>query len=319
MGIVDLLNIPRLSDPQRSPEGKDVIYTRADADWKAGRRVSHVWRTPLDGGQPVQLTSGADGENDPRWSPDGKTIAFTAKRGDDEFAQIYLLPSDGGEARRLTTHASAVSELTWAHDGSSIFFKAAEAKSAEDKAREKVRDDVYLYDENYKQTHLWNTAIASKAENRITDGDFSVTEYELSADGRRMTYLRAPTPLLGDGDTSEVWVSNADGTNAVQVTQNRVQETGPAISPDNATVLFVSGSNAKFETYYNGRLFVAPASGGAARAVVGETEPLDVDRAIWSKDGKSIYLLANLGVHEELFVVPASEASRGRSRTASTV
>ena len=81
MGIVDLLNIPRLSDPQRSPGGKDVIYTRADADWKVGRRVSHIWRAPLDGGQPVQLTSGADGENDPRWSPDGKTIAFTAKRG----------------------------------------------------------------------------------------------------------------------------------------------------------------------------------------------------------------------------------------------
>jgi len=306
MGIVDLLNIPRLSDPQRSPDGKDVIYTRADADWKVGRRVSHIWRAPLDGGQPVQLTSGADGENDPRWSPDGKTVAFTAKRGDDEFAQIYLLPSDGGEARRLTTHASAVSELTWAHDGASMFFKAAEAKSAEDKAREKLRDDVYLYDENYKQTHLWNVSIASKAENRITDGDFSVTEYELSADGRRMTYLRAPTPLLGDGDKSEVWVSNADGTNAVQVTRNAVQETGPAISPDNASVLFVSGSNAKFETYYNGRLFVAPAGGGAARAVVGETEPVDVDRAIWSKDGKSIYFLANLGVHEELFVVPAS-------------
>ena len=164
MGIVDLLNIPRLSDPQLSPDGKDVIYTRADADWKVGRRVSHIWRAPLDGGQPVQLTSGADGENDPRWSPDGKTIAFTAKRGDDEFAQIYLLPGDGGEARRLTAHASAVSELTWSPDGSSIFFKAAEAKSAEDKAREKARDDVYLYDENYKQTHVWNVAVASKAE-----------------------------------------------------------------------------------------------------------------------------------------------------------
>jgi len=133
-----------------------------------------------------------------------------------------------------------------------------------------------------------------------------VTNYELSADGRKIVYLRAPTPLLGSGDESEVWVANADGSSAVQLTKNAVQENNPAISPDNAQVLFISGSNATFETYYNGRLFVVPASGGPARAIVGETEPYDVDRAVWSRDGASIYMLVNLGVHEELFVVPAT-------------
>jgi dipeptidyl aminopeptidase/acylaminoacyl peptidase len=305
MGIVDLLNIPRLSEPRLSPDGRDVLYTRADADWKNGKRISHIWRAHVGGGDPIQLTTGADGETSPRWSPDGKTIAFVAKRGDNEFAQIYLMPIDGGEAQPLTSHASAVSDIAWAPAGDAILFKAPEAKTADEKAREKVRDDVFQYDENFKQTHIWKIAIAGKIESRITGGDFSVTEYQLSDDGRKIVYQRAPTPLLGDSDRGEVWVAGADGSGAIQITKNSVAENGPSLSPDGMQVLFTSGSNAQFEAYYNGRLFVAPAAGGAARVVVGEKEPYDVDAATWSADGKSIYFLANLGVHEELFAVAA--------------
>jgi dipeptidyl aminopeptidase/acylaminoacyl peptidase len=103
-----------------------------------------------------------------------------------------------------------------------------------------------------------------------------------------------------------VWLINADGSAGVQLTRNSVQESDASLSPDKAQVLFLSGANARFDTYYNTRLFLVPAAGGAARPLVGENEALDVDRAFWSADGKSIYFLANVGVHEELFVVPAA-------------
>ena len=101
MGIVDLLNVPRVADPQLSPDGREVLYTLGESDWKIGRRILHIWRARIDSGQPVQLTSGGEGEEAPRWSPDGKTIAFTAKRGDNELTQIYLLPADGGVGHRV--------------------------------------------------------------------------------------------------------------------------------------------------------------------------------------------------------------------------
>src|SRR5437870_5264227 len=124
MTLVDLLNVPRLSDPRLSPDGREVVYVQTQADWKANKRIGHLWRIPVAGGRAIQLTTGAEGESTPRWSHDGKTIAFVAKRGGDEFAQIYLLAGDGGEARRLTSHASAVSDLQWSPDGASVYFTA---------------------------------------------------------------------------------------------------------------------------------------------------------------------------------------------------
>src|SRR6516165_8670249 len=96
--LVDLLNVPRLTDPQLSPDGGQVIYALAEADWKANKRVSHVWRIDIDGTNLVRMTGGL-GEQGARWSPDGRAIAFYAKRANDEEAQVYVISNSGGEAR----------------------------------------------------------------------------------------------------------------------------------------------------------------------------------------------------------------------------
>jgi dipeptidyl aminopeptidase/acylaminoacyl peptidase len=109
------------------------------------------------------LTAGADGEASPRWSPDGRSLAFIAKRPGDDAAQIYLLPVAGGEATRLTAHETAPSALAWLPDGRALLFVAPEAKTAAEKAREKAKDDVYAFDEDYKQAHLWRVDLPAPA------------------------------------------------------------------------------------------------------------------------------------------------------------
>src|SRR5215471_6401601 len=79
MTLVEFMNIPTLNNPQLSPDGKEIVFTRSEPNWKANRRISHIWHVNSDGTGLIQLTSGADTEDNPRWSPDGKTIAFITK------------------------------------------------------------------------------------------------------------------------------------------------------------------------------------------------------------------------------------------------
>jgi dipeptidyl aminopeptidase/acylaminoacyl peptidase len=299
MTLVDVLNVGRISDPQLSPDGTQILYVLARADWKANTRITHVWRVRADGSGSVQMTDSAEGETSPRWSPDGKTIAFVAKRGD-EANQIYVMPADGGEGRALTKHATAVSRIAWSPDGSAIYFTAPEEKTAEEKDREKAKDDVVAFDEDYRQPHLWKVSVGDRREQRITSGDFAVNDFDLTRDGTHFVIQRAPNPLYGYSDEGEVVIMKVDGTGVVPLTKNHVPEDGGQASPDGSQVLFLSQSNEKFEPYFNRKIFLVPSSGGAARVLTAGL-PYEVERAAWSKDGRAIFFLANMGVHAELF------------------
>lgn len=302
MTLVDLLNVPRLSDPQLSPDGRQVLYVLAEANWESNDRIAHIWRVDADGAGTIQMTAGAEGESSPRWSPDGRTVAFLARRGDADANQIHLVPNDGGEARALTEHPTAVSSISWSPDGTAIYFLAPDERDAPEQERLDAKDDVYAFDEDYRQRHAWKVAVADGAEARITSGDYSVLRYTLSRDGRKVAHHRAPNPLLGYSDRGEVWVMNADGADARQLTENTVPEFGAALSPDNSSVLFLADANAQFDTYYNGKVFIAPAAGGSARLLTSDFA-YEVQSAQWSEDGQAVYAAVNMGVHAELFAI----------------
>ena len=302
MTIVELIDVPQVGSPRLSPDGNQLLYTRTETDWKDNGRTTHIHRVAADGSGDVRLTNGEHGESSPRWSPDGASVAFLARRAASPFRQIHRMGNEGGEASPLTRHESAVQSFAFSPDGRHIYFTAPDPKTAEEKKKDDLRDDVFAFDEDYKQRHLFRIATSGEGPmdaERITEGDFSVLEFRLSDDGARIAHSRAPTSLLDNRDEGEVWLMDADGGNALQLTDNTVIESGAQLSPDGSQVLFVSASSADFETYFNRNVFLVPAAGGPHR-VLYEDWRYEANGATWAPDG-SIYFIGNTGVRSQLF------------------
>ncbi len=301
MTLVDLAELPRLLDPQLSPDGRTLVYMRSHADWKLGRPVWNLWRQNI-GETPHQLTFTENGEvpGMTRWSPDGRSLLFWRD------GQLFLLPAAGGEARQLTHHATSVTPAiapAWTPDGTAVYFTAADERTSEERERDRLRDDVYALDETtFKQRHLWMVTAATGVETRVTSGDWSILGFRLARDGKRIVFHRAPSPLTPDAPRGEVWIMDASGGNARALTQNSIEEASAELSPDGTQVLFLAEANAGLEPYYNSNVFLVPANGGASRLLLPDF-PYAVDQATWAPDGRSIYAAVNMGVHSEVFQI----------------
>src|SRR5438067_11526222 len=148
MSLVDIAELQRLLSPRLSPDGRTLAYMLNRPDWKLGRTVSHLWRQDLNGA-PVQLTFSEGGDQpfprSVRWSPDGKTLLFF------RAGQVWVMPADGGEPHAVTHHATLPASAAWSPDGSTIYFIASDPATVEDRERDRLRDDVFAFEENYKQ------------------------------------------------------------------------------------------------------------------------------------------------------------------------
>src|SRR5437763_5539319 len=118
--VDEYLALPVVGDPQLSPDGKWVAYTVTHSSLKENRGTTRIWLADVTAGTTRQLTAGPGSDRQPRWSPDGRTLAFVSTR--ESGPQLWLLPvgGTGGEARRVSSLADGVSDPVWLPDGTGV-------------------------------------------------------------------------------------------------------------------------------------------------------------------------------------------------------
>ncbi len=269
MTVDDLLAVKGVSDPQLSPDGSLVVYVVSELDRATDKNNSSLWLVPSAGGQPKQLTTAPGTNNHPRWSPDGKTIAFVSHRGGS--AQVWLLPIDGGEPRQFTKLPIDVSGPIWSPKGDKIAFTAEvypgqtpEQTAAKDKEKEASKNKVRIYDrlmirhwnawDEGKRSHLF-VADAQTGEAKDLTPKLEVntppapfggsSDYAWSPDGKELAFTAEPAQDAAWSTNTDIWTVPVDGGEPKNITAgNQGADAQPAYSPDGDWLAYVSQARA---------------------------------------------------------------------------
>ncbi|HKP84408.1 MAG TPA: hypothetical protein VJT69_20495, partial [Pyrinomonadaceae bacterium] len=175
-----------MSDVQLSPNGKQIVFVVNEPnDPKSPRepRVSNIWVVPADGRElPRALMPGLKSAGSPRWSPDGRTLAFLSDQ--ENSTQVYVLRDGETKPSRLTNVPGGVEDYEWSPDGKMIAYVARDEATPEEQARRTAGDDAIVRPEsNLKYTRLWVVNLSDGKATQVTKQNFEILEFAWSPAG----------------------------------------------------------------------------------------------------------------------------------------
>lgn len=306
MNYDDIMALKTVGGTAISPDGKHALYTLSYADMKENERRTEIWIVATDGGKPRRFTSGKN-DGSPQWSPDGQMIAFISTRGTGEAArpQIYLISPFGGEAEKLTDSKTGVNSFVWSSDSKRIAYVAQRPLTEAEEKKQKDKDDAQVIDANFRFSHLWVIDVESKKASEIVKNDWVVSDPQFSPDGKRLSFTVNPTPKADDGQISDIYITNADGSGSPRkLHENDGPDNAARWSPDGKWIAFASRP-AKKGLLGFANLYIISAEGGAPR-LVAPNHDAPAPTVTWSRDGSTLYFSGTHRTTSQILSVPSA-------------
>lgn len=332
----DLMKVRRVSDPQLSPDGKQVAFTIGDVNMTANRVVNQIYVADLDRPDrpPRQITSGNSSNSAPRWSPDGKKLAFTTG------GQIWTMEPDGDRKRQVTSISTGAGNPVWSPDGRWIAFNSDVYPDCSDDACNKKRDDEaeaskvkaivterLLYRHwvewrDKKRTHVFVAPSEGGKAVDLTPGDFdsppyaasSGVDYAFSPDSKEIAFLKNPDKIEAISTNSDIVIASITDKNQKNITsKNRGYDASPAYTPDGKYLIYRSQPREGFEADRWRLMRYDRQSGETVELTRGFDQ--QVEEFTISSDSKSIYFVAGVRGRNRVFTLPVEPDFRLRIAT----
>jgi dipeptidyl aminopeptidase/acylaminoacyl peptidase len=293
--VQQAISLRRLNDLQFSPDGTRLALEVTEPP-QGSEQQRHIWVYFLQSDEMRQFTSSAKSEIHPRWSPDGKRLAFLSSRSDPQ--QIYTIPADGGEAKALTEGKRSIENFEWSPDGKQIALLAPDEKTDAEEKKEKDKDDARSVDLDAKRTHLWVADSTTGKVRLLTGAPWQFAELQWLPNSQTLVAVATDHPE-SDQETNRIFtVGLADGAMKPLATLR-----GPfynlQVSRDGTQIAFV-GSRLDGPQPHD--LVTLPISGGTPRNLTATSIDRPVNRFSWRPDGK-LLALVDQGFRSLFFLV----------------